>query len=242
MDDIKIDNEDQNSNQTFPNYNSPLGNLSENVSRFLLNYFTRFGMAGIVVYSCWIAIKNYNYWFSWHIILCTLGYMPIMAESCMLFVGDELWSRQMSRTAKYTVHGILVLVGTAMIIAGDALVYHYISPGYHLYTAHGITGLVSMILIILSIPVGLAIKYFQEVKSYTNIRPVWFKTLHNILGLSGYAIGIISLCFGYYTHWFVFYTDFGSRLVALIVTILASIWTVNGAFVSLYHQVKSLIT
>lgn len=63
-----------------------------------------------------------------------------MAESVMLFTGDELWSRQLSRTAKYTVHGVIVTVATVIIIIGDALVFHYLEAGYHLYTAHGITG------------------------------------------------------------------------------------------------------
>lgn len=58
----------------------------------------------------------------------------------MLFLGDELWSRQMTRTAKYTIHGIIVSLATAFIICGDAMVFHYIESGYHLYTVHGITG------------------------------------------------------------------------------------------------------
>lgn len=59
----------------------------------------------------------------------------------MLFVDDELWSRQLSRTQKYGVHAVLITIGTVFIIVGNSLVFHYISPGYHLYTAHGITGI-----------------------------------------------------------------------------------------------------
>lgn len=58
----------------------------------------------------------------------------------MLFTGDELWTRQLSRTAKYTVHGIIVTVATVIILIGDVLVFLYLEEGYHLYTAHGITG------------------------------------------------------------------------------------------------------
>ncbi|CAG9762393.1 unnamed protein product [Ceutorhynchus assimilis] len=223
------------------NSRSDLGKFAENVTRFSLNYLTRFGIAGVVVYSCWIAIVNYNYWFSWHVILCTFGYLPLMAESLMLFTGDELWSRQMTRTAKYTIHGIIVSIGTVMIIAGNGLVFHYISPGFHLNTVHGITGLVSMILIIVAIPVGLMIKYYRELQSYVPIiRPIWYKGLHNVLGVLGYIIGIISLCFAYYTHWFVYYTQYESRLVALIVTVLATAWTLNGAIVSMWYQIKTI--
>lgn len=64
-----------------------------------------------------------------------------MAESIMLFVGDDIWSRQVSRKTKYLVHGILISIGTIFVIVGNALVFQYISSGYHLYTAHGITGI-----------------------------------------------------------------------------------------------------
>ncbi|XP_050305480.1 uncharacterized protein LOC126742737 isoform X3 [Anthonomus grandis grandis] len=167
-------------------------------------------------------------------------YLPLMAESLMLFTGDEIWSRQMTRNAKYTIHGIIVALGTVMIICGNALVFHYIQPGYHLYTAHGITGLVSMILLILSLPVGLLIKYHKETQRYLPIRPILYKLSHNLLGILGYAVGIVSLCYGFYTHWFVYYTSYESRILALVVTILASAWTLNGALVSLWHQVKSI--
>lgn len=76
-------------------------------------------------------VKGMNYVFQ---------YIPLMTESVMLFTGDELWSRQMTRTAKYTIHGVVVTVATLLIIGGDGVIFHYTEPGYHLYTAHGITG------------------------------------------------------------------------------------------------------
>ncbi|XP_066245235.1 transmembrane reductase CYB561D2-like [Euwallacea similis] len=220
--------------------NENLGNFTTNLSRFSCNYLARFGIAGVVVYACWIAIVNYNYWFSWHIILCTFGYVPLMAESIMLFNNDELWSTQMSRTAKYTVHGAVVSVATMMILVGDILVFRYLEPGYHLYTTHGIAGLISLLLILLSIPAGLVIKYHRELNPRLSTKLIWVKAVHNVLGTAGYAVGIISLTYAFYTNWFVYYTDRASRLVALIVTFLAGAWTMNGAVVSLYHQIRSI--
>ncbi|KAF7267639.1 hypothetical protein GWI33_019130 [Rhynchophorus ferrugineus] len=214
--------------------------IKTHIIRFCLNYLTRFGIAGVVVYVCWIAIEHYHYWFSWHVILCTFGYLPLMAESLLLFLPDEIWSRELSRTAKYTIHGIIVLIGTLMLTGGNAVVFHYFEPGYHFNTAHGITGLISMIFVIISIPVGLAIKYHKEVKSRVPGRLIVWKLTHNTLGLLGYIIGIISLCYGYYTHWFVYYTSYESRLLGFIVTVIATLWTLNGALVSLYNQIKSV--
>lgn len=53
--------------------NANFGSFINNVITFNLNYLTRFGIAGVVVYACWIPIVHYNYWFSWHVILCTFG-------------------------------------------------------------------------------------------------------------------------------------------------------------------------
>jgi len=102
--------------------------------------------------------------------------------------------------------------------------------------------LVSLILILLSVPAGLIIKYHREVSPHLPIGVIWFKALHNLLGIAGYLVGIISLGFAFYTNWFVFYTEWQSRLAALIFTITVAVWTLNGAVVSLYHQFKTLIS
>jgi cytochrome b-561 domain-containing protein 2 len=193
----------------------------------------------VLVYSCWIAIINYNYWFSWHVILCTLGIIPFMTEALMLFAPDELWSRQLTRTQKYGIHGFLMVGGTILLSVGCIDTFYYISEGYHLYTVHGITGLISMILLILSIIFGYMANYSQKLTKYG--RPVFFKFNHNVVGLLGYLIGVVSLCYAFYTHWFVYFTTEASRLVAVIATILGVLWTMNAAIVSGYHQIKTLL-
>lgn len=96
-----------------------------------------------------------------------------------------------------------------------------------------------MILIIMSIALGYAAHYATDLHEYA--APVVFKFWHNLIGLLGYTIGIASLCFAYYTNWFIYYTTPESRLVALIFTILASLWSINGALISGYSQIKTLI-
>lgn len=218
------------------------GNLPINVARFLANYLTRFIFAGLVLYCCWIPLQNLTGWFSYHVILCTFGYIPLMAEALMLFVGDELWSRQLTRKQKYGIHAILITVGTVFIIVGNSLVFHYISPGSHLVSVHGITGFVSMILLILSLFLGAAANSSNEMQKYLSLRPVWYKFIHNGVGILGYAIGIVSLCYGYYTHWFKFYHGEESRMAALVLTIAVTVWSLNGAIVSGYNQIKNLIS
>jgi hypothetical protein len=181
-----------------------------------------------------------------------------MTEALMLFAPDELWSRQLTRTQKYGVHGFLMVGGTILLSVGCIDTFYYISEGYHLYTVHGITGLfasppfldlplqnfylsglISMILLILSIIFGYMANYSQKLTKYG--RPVFFKFNHNFVGLLGYLIGVVSLCYAFYTHWFVYFTTEASRLVAIIATILGVLWTMNAAIVSGYHQIKTLL-
>lgn len=101
-------------------------------------------------------------------------------------------------------------------------------------------GLISMIMLIISLVIGLAINYPDQANRIISLRPVTYKLNHNIIGTLGYAIGIISLCFGYYTNWFKYYYGEESRLVVTILTIVASIWPLNGALISAYHQIKAV--
>lgn len=99
-----------------------------------------------------------------------------------------------------------------------------------------------MIILILSLALGLAANYPDKAKQLVSMSPVCYKFLHNSFGLLGYGIGIISLCLGYYTNWFVYYTGSESRLVATILTVFMSLWPLNGAFVSIYRQIKALVS
>ncbi|KAJ3638343.1 hypothetical protein MTP99_001721 [Tenebrio molitor] len=168
--------------------------------------------------------------------------IPFMTEALMLFPPDELWTKQLSRKDKYWIHGCLFTLGTILVSAGSIDTFIFTAEGYHLYTIHGITGLISMILFILSILFGVMATYSRELSKYSkHTRPVWFKFIHNFLGLLGYVVGVVSLCYSYYSNWFVFYTSAESRLVALIATILGTLWTMNGSIMSGYDQIKTLL-
>lgn len=103
-------------------------------------------------------------------------------------------------------------------------------------------GLISMIILIISLFLGVAANYSNEMKRYLSLRPVWYKFIHNGVGILGYAIGIVSLCYAYYTRWFAYYHGEESRLAALILTIVVSLWSINGAIVSAYNQIRAIIS
>lgn len=105
-----------------------------------------------------------------------------------------------------------------------------------------VLGLISMIIIIISLVLGLAANYPDQANKLVSLSPVCFKFLHNTFGLLGYGIGILSLCLGYYTNWFIYYTGSESRLVATILTVFMSTYPLHGAFMSGYRQVKALVS
>lgn len=96
-----------------------------------------------------------------------------------------------------------------------------------------------MIFFLISLVFGLGANYSQSLTKYA--RPVVFKLTHNCFGLLGYIIGVVSLCYSYYTNWFVFYTGWESRMVALIATIFGTVWAMNPAIKSGYNQIKTLL-
>ncbi|XP_044746721.1 transmembrane reductase CYB561D2-like [Coccinella septempunctata] len=208
------------------------------IIRFLLNLLSRAGLAGVVTYSIWLPIEHYHYWFSWHVILCTLGYVPIMTESLLLFNGDDGWSELVTKRTKYIIHGVLITSGTVCFTAGN-ITLMYFTKSKHFSTVHGITGLISMILCLLSLLLGLAT--YNSTKLRKCVRPVLLKFIHNLVGIIGYIIGIISLCYAFYTRWWIFYTEENSRLAAVIVTVITTLWTLNGSICSGYNQINSLL-
>lgn len=96
-----------------------------------------------------------------------------------------------------------------------------------------------MLLVLLSFIFGFAAANPQK---FNNIaQPVTFKFLHNFLGIAGYVIGMISLIFGYYTHWFVYYTSSETRIVASIATGILTVWPLYAALKSCYGQFRNVI-
>ncbi|RZC33491.1 cytochrome b561 domain-containing protein 2-like, partial [Asbolus verrucosus] len=111
-----------------------------------------------------------------------------MSEALLLFAPDELWSVQLTRKQKYWIHASLISIGTILVTVGCIETFCFIKEGYHLYTVHGITGLIAMISFIVSLFLGLMANYSQKLSAYA--RPVMFKFTHNFIGLLGYIIGV----------------------------------------------------
>ncbi|XP_023310513.1 uncharacterized protein LOC108907711 [Anoplophora glabripennis] len=121
-----------------------------------------------------------------------------MAEAIIVFAGDNLWSQGLERPKKNWVHGVLLGISIVALTAGIACeIWNKNDRGFqHFVSDHAITGLVSWLLAFVSIILGLFSWHAQGLKNIA--RPLIFKFIHNFIGIACYAIGIASLCLGFY--------------------------------------------
>lgn len=73
-------------------------------------------------------------------------------------------------------------------------------------------------------------------------RPVWFKFIHNFLGIAGYVIGIVSLIYGYETGWFRNNYSKTACQAIIIATALVTVWSLYAAIISGYNQLKTIFS
>lgn len=67
-------------------------------------------------------------------------YVPLMAESILLFANDNVWTQDLNRKTKYWVHGVLITVGTVALTAGTVLEIDIKGNRAHFTSNHGLTG------------------------------------------------------------------------------------------------------
>jgi len=133
-----------------------------------------------------------------------------------------------------------MLIGTFLIITGIAIEIdrkEKLILASHFASAHAITGLICMIFIVFALVCG-PLAFSSSLNRFA--APVWFKLAHNIVGQLAYIMGIVCLCLGYYTDFFVFYNSESSRITATVVTSLVAVWSLFYSWKSLIHLIKNI--
>lgn len=69
----------------------------------------------------------------------------------------------------------------------------------------------------------------------------WLKLIHNFLGQLTHILLLVCLCLGFYTDWFSYYTSELSRTTATVATVIIMLWSLIGAWKSLFNQIKSIL-
>ncbi|XP_018567784.1 cytochrome b561 domain-containing protein 2-like [Anoplophora glabripennis] len=211
---------------------------------WILNLVFHQVVAIVTVWLFWLFFDNIelNNTMLWHLVLSTAAYVPLMAEAIILFAGDNLWSQGLERPKKNWVHGVLLGISIVSVTAGIACIISGKNDRgtAHFVSNHAITGLVSWLLAFVSIILGLFSWHAQGLKNIA--RPVAFKFIHNFIGIACYAIGIASLCLGFYIGSFRrFVTDDQLKSLVALVAIIA-FWSCLAAFKSCYSQLKNMFS
>ncbi|KAL1513798.1 hypothetical protein ABEB36_003159 [Hypothenemus hampei] len=189
-------------------------------------------LAIFITSTIWFLAYNWswNNLRTWHVFLCNIGISLFMAEGIALFNPGNAFIYGSSRKFRGTLHGIFMGLGALAVIVGVSMMINYkISNNRtHLTTPHAIIGITTFIITFLAAIGGIFIHFYDRF----NIKPVYVKNCHFILGILVYVLGVITLSLGLKNY---FYENSDATNTGLIVIlVLASIINVSGPLKSLF--------
>ncbi|XP_066262411.1 transmembrane reductase CYB561D2-like [Euwallacea similis] len=173
--------------------------------------------------------------FTTHLVLSTAAYIPLMAISIILFSEDNVTTLYIPRTKRNKIHGILLIISAVFVTIGIAVEIHDKNKfkERHFISKHSIYGLVSWILIFVSLLLGVIAANTRTFCTF--VRPIVAKFIHNFLGLAAFALGLASI----YVELRIFkaYKMSDDLLIGVkTLFILLSVWSGLAALYSLVHQ------
>lgn len=112
-----------------------------------------------------------------------------MAEAILSFYSENSWTKMTKRSTKRYLHVILQIIGSGMALTG---IFIYIIDRenrgkIHFNSTHGILGLISLTLLIITCLNGATA--FFAVRMKMVIKPVYNKMFHNVMGISAFTVG-----------------------------------------------------
>lgn len=158
-------------------------------------------------------------------------YVLLMSEAILVFAGDSVLTKFLSRGAKRHLHWILQILGLILIVSGVVLMCR-VKP-VHFKSVHGILGITSTVLAVFLSVAGYPV--FIAAKLRSAIKPVAIKFAHNFLGISCFAIGMAAQCYGYT---YIFKSDLKFLFITIVVAIIAL--SIRRAVPSLFRQFVGL--
>ncbi|KAL1513796.1 hypothetical protein ABEB36_003157 [Hypothenemus hampei] len=215
-------------------------------------------LASITFVAFWLFFNSHTTGrtlFTMHLVCSTAAYVPLMAVSIILFSEDNVTTLYIPRTSRNWVHGVLLLISTLLVTIGIGVETHLknLNNGKHFVSNHAILGkisknlfkiiviillgLASWILVFVSVLLGVAAAQTRNLSKY--VRPIVTKFIHNLLGISAFLIGMVSIW--YERRAFQRYGLPESALSIFEVGfVFITIWSLLAAFKSLFAQVKGV--
>ncbi|XP_065088447.1 transmembrane reductase CYB561D2-like [Ochlerotatus camptorhynchus] len=204
--------------------------LFNTINHMLIGYVTIY-----LSYVCYM--NGANNFLTWHLFLTAVGYHFFMAESFLTLYSANSWTMENTPEMKRRLHWILQVIGCSAIFAGTAVEIYYKEDRKreHFKSPHAITGLVSVIFILLSMLNGWAALYAVKIKHI--IKPIYVKLSHYLCGIVAFVIGMTSLALEYTPRRM--QSKENVNMLILFTSIVSAL-TVIGAGKTMYGQLKGM--
>ncbi|KAL1513797.1 hypothetical protein ABEB36_003158 [Hypothenemus hampei] len=210
---------------------------------WLLNlvYYILCGSQTITLLWVFFDNNDSNSTMLWHLVLCSMAYIPLMAVAIISFSKDNLPTLFVSRTRIYAIHGCLLTISFLSVTIGISLIINSkIKNGRtHFQSIHAILGLTSWILVTCAVFLGIVAKDTTKFSQY--IKPVLAKFLHNLIGISGFVLGVAAMMYYYKSGHYKTFLSHSAYMASYFISGYIIIWSLLAAFQSFYVQFKSLI-
>lgn len=206
----------------------------------IINTLNHVFIGVISLYMTWLCCRVPYRLFNLHVIFCTLGYQLLMAEAILAFFKHNTWSKLLTRNSKGLVHGALQIIGSGLALAG-AIIEIYIKQKLKWSNNHVFLGLVATGLLIVNLIIGVFTFYAGKKWMRKFVHPLYVKFLHNLIGVSCFVIGMVTLYYGYKRKFMRNNTTYETRVFLSIATLATCAITAFGALRTLYHQGASLM-
>lgn len=204
---------------------------------FLAN-FLMFAIAGFITYHCF---NKATVLFSWHPSFMAVGYLVLMSQAVLTLSGANLLTYQRHHKTRVFIHWLLQAVaGVLITIAFVCIVLNKIRMGKaHFQTTHGLFGLITVILTLVSIGGGVFTKYGYQLRSV--MRPIYSKIMHGVAGTVTYMLGAVTIGLGIYSRWFEEDNSDQVRLALLIGLIAVTLYVIINPITATISRTKTAL-
>lgn len=210
--------------------------------KLVLNTINHVFIGIIFVYTCWICYRNgFELIFTWHVILCMFGFHVLMAESIMVFYSGTTWAQAFTQPQRRTIHWVMQVIGSICIIVGIGLEIYFreTKNKRHFSSPHSILGLVSLILLVLSMCNGVGSLYAVELRR--RIKPIYLKLSHHFIGLACFVLGMAAVVLGYDKRIYTSNSTPEIQITLKVLTVVVIFLSVLGVLRTIVNQVKTLL-
>ncbi|KXJ74435.1 hypothetical protein RP20_CCG013703 [Aedes albopictus] len=214
---------------------------TESIVRYteiLFNTINHMLIAYVSIYLSYVSYMNgFKNLFTWHIFLPAVGYHFFMAESFLTLYSNNSWTMENTPEMKRRLHWILQVIGCLAIFVGTGLeIYDKEEKNRsHFKSPHAITGLVSIVFIVLSMLNGWAAMYAMKIRHI--IKPIYIKLSHYLCGIVAFVIGMTSLALEYSPRRMLSKENVN---MLILFTSVVSAFTVIGAGKTMFAQFKGM--